>query len=205
MSRYRAPFGHWRILVGTALCVVMLSRSAEAHLGRRLTMPTSLVINEQYFDGNVAGLRMYLSSIQAANPALYTQLVPAVEQLESRTTIARTSLIAGMGVGIALILTGVLTRTDCAAPSLGEPDFSTGAAAWDSCNRDNMTRLGLLSVVGVAAILGGGITALVTSPRRQDLLDVVNVHNRLSPVPLRLQIGYDPNNRFARAGVALSF
>jgi hypothetical protein len=205
MFRSWSSFGRRWAVVAAGLCIVMFGRSTEAHTFRTREAPTNLVINDQYFDGNVAGLRMYLESIRTTNPDLYTQLVPAAERLESQVTIARTALVAGMGVGLALILTGVLTRAECTLPQVGAANFSTGAAEWESCNRDNMTRLQLFSVAGIVALLGGGVTALVTSPRRQDLLDVVNQHNRVNPEPLRLQIGYDPNHRFARAGVALTF
>lgn len=207
MLRFWPSLGRRGAVVAAGLCVVMFGGSAQAHTFRyrKAEVPTNLVINNQYFDGSVVGLRMYLESIRTNNPTLYTQLVPATERLEARATMARTALVVGMGLGLAVVLTGVLTRSDCGSPSVDDPNFSTAAAAWRSCNRDNMTRLGVFSLVGIASVLGGGVTALVTAPRRQDLLDVVNQHNRVNPEPLRLQLGYDPSQRSARAGVALSF
>jgi hypothetical protein len=54
-------------------------------------------------------------------------------------------------------------------------------------------------------MIGGTAAYWSVVPRDQDLLQVVNKHNRLSPSPLRLQIGYDPSQRHALAGAVLSF
>jgi hypothetical protein len=193
------------MLVAVGLCAVMCGRSAQAHADRRVEVPTHLAIDNQTFDDSVTGFRMYLETLRTPNPELYAKLVPDAERLEWRQAVARTSLVAGVGVGVGLVLFGIFTRTDCALPSVTDPNFSAGSAAWGACNRDNMTRMELFALGGLAAMVGGGVAALVTSPRRQDLLDIVNKHNRLNPEPLRLQIGYDPSQRFARAGVALSF
>jgi len=42
-------------------------------------------------------------------------------------------------------------------------------------------------------------------PKRQELMDLVNKNNRLSKKPLQWQVGYDPTQRFAFSGAAVSF
>ena len=51
----------------------------------------------------------------------------------------------------------------------------------------------------------GGVISYASRPGRQDLLDLVNKHNRLSKQPLQLQLGYDPSQRFAFSGATVSF
>jgi hypothetical protein len=205
MLKYRRSLSRRGALIAVGLCVLMSARSVEGHTGHRVEVPSNLVINNQTFDASVTGLRMYLETLRTTNPELYAKLVPDVERLESRQTIARTSLVAGIGVGVGLVVFGVVTRTSCALPSVNDPNFAAGSARWDACNHDNMTRMEIFTLAGLAAMAGGGVVALATGPRRQDLLDVVNKHNGLNSQPLRLQIGYDPGHRFAHAGVGFAF
>jgi hypothetical protein len=59
--------------------------------------------------------------------------------------------------------------------------------------------------LGLGAMAAAGITSIAVMPKRQDVLDVVNKRNRLTPDPIRLQIGYDPTHRLALATAALTF
>lgn len=171
--------------------------------------PEHLVINNKYFEGTPAGLRSYLESIKSTNPALYAQLSPDTERLQSRATTSMALLFGGLGVGALTILADVALQKDCALPSVTDPHFAAASSAWDACNQDNMDRGIMLGVVGILVALGGMIGAISTWPRRQDLLDIVNKHNRLSPDPLRLQVGYDvgyaPGQHMAHAGATISF
>jgi hypothetical protein len=175
--------------------------------------PEHLVINDRYFEGTPAGLRSYLESIKSTSPALYAQLSPDADRLQSRATTSMALLAGGLGVGVLSILAGVALRSDCALPSVNDAHFAAAASAWNACNEDNMDRGVVFDVVGVLAALGGMIGAVSTWPTRQDLLDVVNKHNRLSPDPLRLQVGYnvgynvgyDPAQHTAQASATLSF
>lgn len=197
--------GHRAVAVAVGLCAVLGASRAQAHVRHSLPVPSNLSIGEQHFDASVPGLRTYLESIRTTNPALYGRLVPEAERLDSRATVGRTALIGGMALGLGLVLTGVFTRQDCASPSVSDPNFDAATATWEACHRDNVDRLQLFTFGGIAAAVTGVLTALVVSPTRQDLFDVVNEHNRASPEALRLQIGYVPGARFPHARLALSF
>jgi hypothetical protein len=171
--------------------------------------PEHLVIDNQYFEGTPAGLRRYLESIKSTKPALYAQLSPDADRLQSRATTGTALLAGGLGVGVLSILAGLALHGDCAPPSINDPNFAAASSAWDTCNQENMEKSIAFGIVGFLAAVGGMVGAVSTWPTRQDLLDVVNKHNRLSPDPLRLQIGYsigyDPGQHMAHAGAMISF
>jgi hypothetical protein len=57
----------------------------------------------------------------------------------------------------------------------------------------------------MGAVAAGAVGSYAISPSRSDLLEVVNKNNRLSPEPLRLQLGYEPNRQLAFVGATLTF
>src|SRR5262249_50814389 len=67
-------------------------------------IPTSLVVNNQYFDGSPWGFRNYLETIRWSNPQLYAQLSPDVDRLASRQTAALILMAGGALVGVATAL-----------------------------------------------------------------------------------------------------
>jgi len=159
--------------------------------------PRHLVLENQYFDGSVEGLRAYLESIKSTNAPLYSQLSPDVTQLESRLATARGLLVGGLAVSFLSFIGGFVARQDCSG--------ATSPAALGACGQDNMDVLMVAGALGLMAMIGGTAAYWSMAPRGQDLLQVVNKHNRISPRPLRLQIGYDPAQRQALAGATLSF
>ena len=159
--------------------------------------PRHLVLENQYFDGSVVGLRAYLESIKSTNAQLYSELSPDVTQLESRLATARGLLVGGLGVGLLAPMVAFVARQDCSG--------ATSPAALGACGQDNMDVLMVAGALGLMAMIGGTAAYWSMAPREQDLLQVVNKHNRVSPTPLRLQIGYDPAQRQALAGATLSF
>jgi hypothetical protein len=159
--------------------------------------PRHLVLENQYFDGSVEGLRAYLESIKSTDARLYAQLSPDVTQLESRLATARGLLVGGLVVGLLAPMVGFFARQDCSG--------TASPAALSSCGEDNMDILMVAGTVGLMAMIGGAAAYWSMAPHDQDLLQVVNKHNRVSPTPLRLQIGYDPAQRHALAGATLSF
>jgi hypothetical protein len=167
--------------------------------------PEHLVIKNQYFDGSVVGLRSYLETIKTTNPQLYAQLSPDTQRLETRRTTAAALIAGGMGAGVLSVLAGLATRSDCHEPSLGDPNFAAETDAWGACDRGNIQHVAVFAAVGFLAAAAGMIGGLVAMPSHQDLLDVVNKHNRLSPDPLRLQVGYDPTLHTAQAGATITF
>jgi hypothetical protein len=168
-------------------------------------VPTHLRLGDQTFEATVPGLRMYLDAIRSTDAALYTQLAPDLERLESRLTIARTTLIAGVGLGLASLLYGLATRNDCTAPSAFGPNLAARSAAWGACNDDGMQTMSTFALFGLGAMIVGGSVAWAEAPQRSDVLAFINKHNRLSREPLHLEIGYDPRTRLALAGGALTF
>jgi hypothetical protein len=169
------------------------------------TPPEHLVIKNQYFEGSVAGLRSYLETIKATSPQLYAALTPETARLETRRTTAVALIAGGLGVGVLTVLAGLATRSDCHQPSINDRNFAAEVEALSACDQGNMQHVALFGLLGFLATAGGMAGGIIAMPSHQDLLDVVNKHNRLSPDPLRLQIGYDPTLHTAQAGATLSF
>jgi hypothetical protein len=169
------------------------------------TVPTHLNILEQNFDDSVGGLRQYLQSLQPTNPALYAQLDPDLKRLEERSAQGVQMLLAGLGLGIASGVAAVLTHRDCQDPSVFDPNFAARMQEWGACNEHNLNLIATFSLLGMAAIIAGGVAAAATMPGRADRIAFMNKHNRLSTQPLRLEVGYQPESRFAFGGATLTF
>lgn len=167
--------------------------------------PRHFSLGNQQFDATTAGLRSYLETLRSKDARLYAELDPELHQLEQRRTTAIAVLATGIGIGAASFIYGIAGRDDCPAPSVNDPNFAASTAAWGACNDGNMQRMTAFGLVGLGAMIVGGVVGLAIAPERSDLLGFVNHHNRLSPEPLRLQMGYDPTHRFAYGGAALSF
>jgi hypothetical protein len=172
---------------------------------RLVAVPDHLSIGNQQFDASVAGVRAYLETTRSTDPKLYAQLAPDVDRLESRATVARIVLVTGLAAGAASTAYALLGGKDCVAPSVTDPAFSVGMAAWAACNRDEMRRVTTFTLIGIGSIIAGGIGWLALHPGRSDVFELVNKHNRLRPEPLRFQLGYDPVGRLAYGGASLSF
>jgi hypothetical protein len=190
--------------VATFLCAAIAARSAGAH-NAAPERPGYLLVGNQYFDATPAGFQAYLDTIRTTNPDLFARLAPDAERLHQRVVTGRTLLVAGLAAGVAASLYGIASRDDCVLPPATDPNFSAASAAWDACNRNNVRTLGTFGLIGVGLAAVGIIGALAVSPSRAELLELVNRHNRISPQPLQLQLGYDPVQRLARAGAVLSF
>jgi len=204
--------GKRTLVVGVCVCAVLLGQlagHAQAAQPVEVVTPTQipnhLVVGNQIFEADVTGLRAYIESIKATQPQLYAQLAPDVEGLESERTTARTVLAIGVVAGLALGIYGFAGRPDCQEPSLNDPDFAAKSDAWGACNEHNINMMALFGFLGVGAITAGAAGAWAISPSRSDLLEVVNKNNRLSPEPLRLQLGYDPSHQLAFAVASLTF
>jgi hypothetical protein len=167
--------------------------------------PTHLDIGHQTFDASLTGLRAYLETTKLTNPPLYAQLAPDLERLESRATLARAVLIAGLGLGTVSFIYALVGRRDCTQPSINDPAFSVDTAAWDACNRNNLRTSATFGLLGVGSMFAGSVAWFALTPGRADFFDFVNKHNRLSPEPLNFRVGYDPARRFAYGGATLAF
>lgn len=195
-------------LVGISLAIVatMISqeRSASAHFVAA-PLPSHLSVGSQDFDFTVGGLRAYLEATKILDPALYEQLAPDVEHLEVRKTEAVVAAAAGLTAATALVVYGFTGQATCTAPQVTDPDFAAHTETWAACNESNMRHVATFTLVGMGAVVAGLAAAWAIAPSRADILDVVDKHNRLSPEPLRLQLGYDPASRLGYGGVALTF
>lgn len=168
-------------------------------------IPSHLAIGNRVFDASVAGLRTYIESIRATEPQLYAELAPDVARLEARQQQAWAILIAGLIVQVGSTVYAFAGRSACPQPSIYDPNFAAKSAALESCTESNFDLTAKFAVLGLAAGAAGIVGASIVAPHRSDLLDVLAKNNRLSPAPLRLQLGYDPSGRLAFAGAALSF
>jgi hypothetical protein len=200
--------------LGAILAAPALAQTAEAPPAPLLAMqmiaprpvgPSHFATRNQFFEQTVAGLRAYIESIKVAEPQLYAQLAPDVERLESQQATALTVLVAGLVIGVGSTIYGFASRSNCQQPSLADPDFAAKSAAWGSCVSDNIDRTATFTFIGLGAAVAGGFACHAIAPDRSDLLEVLNKNNRLSPEPLRLQLGYDPNHQLAFAGAAVTF
>ncbi len=200
-------------VVGACVCAALIAQAMPAQAQTAVptsgdvtvVIPNHLVIGNQIFDGSVSGLRAYLESIRASNPPLYAQLAPDVENLESQRTASRAALVTGLVAGAASMIYAFAGQGSCQEPSIYDPHFAADSEAWGSCNEHRIDMMAIFGFLGVTAIAAGGGIAYALAPSRADLLEVVSKNNRLSPEPLRLQLGYDPGHQLAFAGAALTF
>jgi hypothetical protein len=177
---------------------------AQNHSGV-VQLPEHLQIGNQQYDASVAGIRAYLEATKSGDPSLYGQLAPDVASLETRQENAEMALVGGLAVGVATAVYGIASRDTCTSPVVTDPAFAADVAAWGACNDRNMSRMETFGLLGFGAMLVGGVIAVVNWPRRADIMELLNKHNRLSKEPLQLQIGYDPTQRFAFSGATVSF
>ena len=205
--RSSGPSARRAAIVG-CLVGALVAGSARAQattLATEVEVPEHLVAGGQYFEATPYGLQAYLKTIKTTRPELFAQLAPDADRLASRSTTAMTLALTGLGAGVASTIYGIASRTTCTSPPVTDPHFAADSAAWSQCDEHNLTHMTTFGLIGAGLAMAGLAGAFAVVPSRRDLLDVVNKHNRLSPQPLQLQVGYDPIQRLASAGAALSF
>jgi hypothetical protein len=170
-----------------------------------VVVPSHLRIGNQQFDVSVSGLRSYLETTKLTEPALYAQLAPDLERLEARQTNAAAVFAVGAAAGVVSTIVAFAGRSDCSDPSITDPNFGAKVAEWGNCNDRNMQHMMVFTLLGAGALVAGGIAAAVMLPKRSDVMDVVNKHNRISPDPLQFELGYDPSHQYAFAGASVVF
>jgi hypothetical protein len=167
--------------------------------------PEHLQLGNQRFDATLAGFQAYLDSIKASDPGLYGQLAPDAAHLEAREDAAKAVLAGGIVVGLASVIYGVAGGDSCSQPAVTDPNFAADSQAWGACSEGNVTRMATFGFLGLGVMIAGGAIAYAAWPTHQELMDLVNKHNRLSKQPLQWQVGYDPRQRFAFSGTTVSF
>lgn len=195
--------GAARVAVAVHLIAAAAARPTAAML--HITTPARLVVENRSFDASPAGFRQYLEMIRWKNPELYWQLSPDVSRLESRALLPNRLAIPTFAVGVAAILVSTFVSKDCRRPPVTDPNFAADSAAWRACNHDDLVRFAAIGLTGAAIATAGLFTTFALTPSRDDIRDLVDRHNRISPRPMQLKIGYDPARHLAGAGVNLSF
>jgi hypothetical protein len=210
--KFAALSGKRTLIVGACVFAGLIglpmradAQTADQAVAPTPVIPNHLAVGNQLFEANVTGLRAYLDSIKVTEPAVYAQLAPDVERLESKRTTARAVLITGVAAGLATGIYAFAGRPSCQEPSISDPNFAAKSDAWGACNEHNVEMMATFGFIGVGTMIAGGLAAWAIAPSRSDLLDVVNKNNRLSPEPLHLQLGYDPSRQLAFAGATLTF
>jgi hypothetical protein len=191
--------------VAGALQLLAAAAARPAGAMTPVTIPARLVVENRSFDASPAGFRRYLETIRWTNPELYWQLSPDVSRLESRALLPARLAIPSFGVAAAATLVTIFLSKDCRRPPVTDPNLSADSAAWQACNHYNLVRLSAVGLPGFAIGLAGVVTTFAINPSRDDIRDLVNRHNRISPRKMQLQIGYEPVRQAASAGVNLSF
>jgi hypothetical protein len=193
-----------RVSVLAVVVAMSMGRAASAHVVVD-TPPSHLTVGNQEFDATVGGLRAYLDATKTRDAALYLELAPDVERLETKRTEAIVAAAAGVAAATASVVYAFKGQSTCTSPAVTDPAFAADTAAWAACNDRNMQHVETFTLLGMGALVAGVAAAWVIAPSRADVLDVVNKNNRLSPEPLHLQLGYDPTSRLTYGGVALNF
>ena len=162
----------------------------------------------QYYDMTVSGLRLRVDSLKTSDSATYAILDREVSRLETRRTAAIALFVGGLAAPLVGFGAGFIAQSqhECPpSPSVGNPNFEQASRAWHDCEKERGGIMGMYALVGMGVGAAGVLSALLVSPKRSDLLEVVNLHNRLTPEPIRWHFGYDPARRSASAGAVLSF
>jgi hypothetical protein len=173
-----------------------------------LRTPEHLRVGEQYYDFSLRGLRLRLDSMKEIHATTYARLDEELSALERRRTASY--VLVGAAVAAPLVSWGVSaalrSRQTCPdMPSAWSPNFDADRKAWFECNQSqndfDFTPIAIGAGISVVAF----VTALIVAPKRSEMLEFVNLHNRLTGEPIRWQLGYDPARRSAFTGAAIHF
>jgi hypothetical protein len=193
-------------LVFTFAAVAAAPPAAARLRSGQVTIPTHLTVGDNVFEGNFAGLRAYLDMTKITDPALFAQLSPELERLESRVAMGYGIFAVGATVGLAATVYAFVGRTDCPTAQLTDPNFSAAVDRSFACHEQNMRMTLTASLIGLGAVAAGAVGGLAIAPGRSEMMSFVNRHNGLGGrEPIRFQLGYDPSRRFAHSGIAFSF
>jgi hypothetical protein len=177
-------------------------------LGEKI--PEHFQAGEQYYDFSLRGLRLRLDSMKEVDSTTYARLDDELSGLERRRTVSY--VLFGAAIVAPLVSWGFFAahilrpQPSCPPmPSAMSPNFEAAKNAWFECNRTesnfDFTPIAIGAGVSVAAM----VSALIVAPKRSEMLEFVNLHNRLTREPIRWQFGYDPARRSAFAGAVVHF
>jgi hypothetical protein len=153
------------LIVLPLVLAVTLASAAPARATQRVVVrgdsaPTQLVAGSQYYTFNLKGMRRYLDSIASDQPELWRRLDGELAALETRERKAAWLGWGSLGLGLALFAAALVTAND---------------------HLEVLSAPGLFALGGAASVIGGPLVAYSISPDREDLTELVNLHNRLAP------------------------
>lgn len=139
-----------------------------------VTIPNSIKAGEQYYTGDLGGLRKYLdNSLKPNNLSAYETLNPELKQLESRQLTGVLCYAGGLGAGLGLMTYSLFTHKK---ETVANVEMDT----------IDLTYL----YVGVGVMVVAYCAGAIMQPSRNDIMDFVNHHNQLNKQnPLEWRLG----------------
>lgn len=164
-----------------------------------VTLPSQLNAGDQIYEGNLKGLRRYLTDVRESDRELFLSLDPELRKLETQSRTAWTVGLVGIGAGVVMIGAGMYGSS----VAMGKADVFDDVA-WEQSRVDFNNAL-LLSGGGVLVAAGSIFAIALMQPSKDQFLDLINRHNRIRPdQPLRLQLGFAPAPK-GHGAIALAY
>ena len=165
-----------------------------------VTPPSQLTVGDQYYEGNLKGLRHYLTDSRELDPELHSLLDPELLRLERQA--GNGWLVIGVGAAAAAVTIGLSGYMIATTPPLGDPPWPEGAFEERGERFKTWFAVGMGGMLGALAI---GVVGVLMMPTRTQVMELINHHNRLRPErPLRFQLGFAPSLD-GRGGTAFAF
>jgi hypothetical protein len=156
------------LLVAVAVAAVSPSAAVAAPMPYVVPIPVAppryVSAGSQYYELTLPGMRRYVDSLRERQPQVWLRVDPSLAALEAKARRAAWVGWGGLAAGIGLAVGGIFVARDL-DPTVGV----------------------VMILASVPVMVGGFIGWAVMVPRRDDLLEVVNLHNQLAPAqPLQL-------------------
>lgn len=152
-----------------------------------VVLPSSLSIGGQYYDASVSGVENFMFALHSEDPAAWAQLQPEMERLRERRNWAIGTAIAGNAAGLGLLVGSFFTGSESMVSHLREPNWA-------------------MMGIGFGVSAASTLVAQILWPRRADMMDFVNKHNRLRPAsPMQLQLGVTATSERVACAATLTF
>ena len=163
------------LLCGARVASAQTTTTQTVHHTTNVTvvLPSSLSVGGQYYDASVGGVEDFMAVLHSEDPALWAQLEADVARLRTRRNWSIGSAITAGVVG-----GGLFFGSFFAGPTHNDYGVEIREANYP------------MMAVGGGILVVGTIAAQILWPRRGDMMDFVNKHNRLRPnSPMQLQLG----------------
>lgn len=164
-----------------------------------VVMPSQLNAGDQLYEGNLQGFRRYPTDIRESDRELFLSIDPELRKLETQSRTALTVGLLGAGAGLVMVGAGIYGSS----VAMGKADVFD-EVAWEQSRVDFQNSI-LLFGGGVLVTIASGAVGILFQPSRDQLLDLINRHNRIRPEqPLRLQLGLAPAPK-GQGAIALAY